>query len=74
MSRDFMMDTLLKTMFIARREDNDGNIQELAVESHEHINIQAMAARKEEKEDVDEVSEEKRERGRGRITIKDLIR
>jgi hypothetical protein len=50
MSKDFMMDILLQTMFIVRREeDNDGNIQELAVESHEYISIQAMQERQKKK-------------------------
>jgi hypothetical protein len=73
MSKDFMMDILLQTMFIVRREDNDGNIQELVVESHEYINIQAMAARKAEEEET-EMEEEDEERDRRKISIRDLIK
>lgn len=71
MSKDFMMDILLQTMFIARREYNDGNIQELVAESHEHISVQTMAARKaEEKTEM----EEDEERDRRKISIRDLIK
>jgi hypothetical protein len=74
MSKDFMMDILLQTMFIVRREDNDGNIQELVIESYEYINIQAMAAKKAEEEETEMEEEEDEERNRRRISIRDIIK